>query len=285
MPFSILDMLYGGLVPAVVASVVWMASRRVFNAETAARYAPSLALVIGFSVGYWLLWWKEAHGYWLPKMPYDWLPVVVAAAMIVGPVAHARGVSWFERWLTYAVFGLAASWLLVPTRASLQPIRHYYILGFGPTLALVALAFDEISHRFRGSLLPGFLTFAGMCTAVILLLSGIISFSRTAGAGAAALGGIAVAMLWTRSANLKGVSLALCTLFGGVMLVGRFNSLSKIPTVCYVIVPLAPLLMGCAVRGPLSQGTGFIGGFKRLALPVIACLVAVGLAIAADFGE
>ncbi len=283
MPFTMIDMLYGGLVPAVVALATWFVARRVLKEDAAARYAPSLAIGIGFSVGYWLVWWKEDHGYWLPKLPYDWLPIFIAAAAIVGPVVHARGVSWFERLLTYAIFGLAAAWFLVPTRPALQPVRHLYILGFGPALGLVALLFDGICERFRGPLLPGLLTFTAMCTSIILLLSGSTSFALTAGAGAAALGGMTISMMWTRDAKLKGLSLAFCTLLGGAMLVGRFNTLSTIPTACYFIVPLAPLLMWCAVCGPLSNGTGFVGSIKKVALPVIASLVAVGMAVIVGF--
>src|SRR5688500_3038385 len=97
MPFTVVDMLYGGLVPAVVALVVWFVARRVLHEDAASRYAPSLALALGFSTAYWLVWWKEDHGYWFPRMPYDWLAVVVAAAALVGSVVHARGVSWIER--------------------------------------------------------------------------------------------------------------------------------------------------------------------------------------------
>ncbi len=279
MPFTIIDMLYGGLAPAVVALAIWFVARRVLREDAAARYAPSLALVIGFSAGYWLVWWKEAHGYWMPKFPYDLLAFVVAAAMIFGPVVHTRGVSRFERMLMYVLFGLTAAWLLVPTRPAVQPIRHLYVLGFGPALAAVAFLFDGVCERFRGPLLPGLLTFTGMCTAMVLLLSGTTSFALTVGAGAAALSGITVSMLWTHSANLKGMSLACCTLLCGGMLIGQFNTTNTtVPLASYIILPLAPLLMWCALRGPLSKGTGFVGGMKRVALPVIACLVVVGLA-------
>ena len=97
MPFSIVEMLYGGLVPAVVALVVWFAARRILPEDAAARYAPGLGLAIGFSAGYWLVWWKGDHGYWIPEKPYDWLPVIVAAAALIGPVVHAGGVARIKR--------------------------------------------------------------------------------------------------------------------------------------------------------------------------------------------
>jgi hypothetical protein len=284
MPFTIVDMLYGGVVPAVVALIVWFTARRVLPEEAASRCAASLALGIGFSAAYWLVWWKEEHGYWLPRMPYDWLAVVIAVAAVIGPVVHARGVSWVERLLTYAVFGLVAAWFLLPTRASVQPLRPVYAVSLGPALALIAMLFDGVCERWRGPLLPGMLVFAAMCTSAILLLSGSTGFSLTAGAGAGALTGIAVAMCRTREATFRGASLACCTLLGGAMLVGQFNTISQVPLASYVIPPVAPLLLWAGVRGPLSQGNGAFAGMKRIAIAAAACCIAVGLAAMESLG-
>src|SRR5688572_2803314 len=141
MPFTIIDILYSGLLPAVVALAVWILARRVLKEDAAARYAPALSLAVGFSVGYWLLWSKDAD-YWMPKFAYDWLAVVVALTAIWGPIVHARGVSWFERLLAYLLFGLIAAWFLVPDRPKLEPVRFNYILGLGSSLALIAFLLD-----------------------------------------------------------------------------------------------------------------------------------------------
>jgi hypothetical protein len=149
---------------------------------------------------------------------------------------------------------------------------------------LIAILFDGICERFRGPLLPGLLVFTAMCTSAILLLSGNTSFSLTVGCGAGALAGISVAMCGTREATLRGASLACCALLGGAMLVGQFNTLSTVPLASYIIPPLAPLLMWVGVRGPLSQGGGFVAGAKKIAVPVAACLIAVGVAAIKSLG-
>jgi hypothetical protein len=284
MPFTIVDILYGGLVPAVVALIVWFAVRRVLPEDAASRYAAGLALGIGFSVAYWLVWWKEDRGYWLPKMPYDWLAVVIAVAAIIGPVLHARGVSWIERVVTYAVFGFFAAWCLLPTRASVQPMRPVYAISLAPALAMIAILLDGVCERLRGPLLPVTLVFAAMCSSAILLLSGNTSFALIVIAGAGALTGMAAALCRTREATLRGASLACCTLLGGAMLVGYFNTVSTVPLASYLIPPVAPLLLWAGVRGPLSQGTSFVAGVKKSALAAAACLIAVGLAAMDSFG-
>jgi hypothetical protein len=279
MPLSLKDLLYGGLVPAVVAFVVWFLARLILKENAAARYAPSLALVTGFATGYFLV----GLGPWMVKSHYTWLPYVVAATVIVAPLAHASGVSWFERLLLYAVFAVVAAWLLVPDRKEMDPTRLQLLLTWGPGLVLTAFLLDGVIERFRGPLLPGLLTFTAICTAAVLGLSGNLRFAQMIGAGAAALGAITVATLWAKEVSLKGISLPFATLIWGGMLIARMNTSSAVPLASYVIVPVAPLLMWAAVRGPLSRGAGFVAGLKKTALPVIACVVAVAMAAMAEF--
>jgi hypothetical protein len=278
MPFTLVDLLYGGVVPAVVGMIVWWLARRVLQEDAAARYAASLAVAAGVLAGYWLVWWKEDHGRWLPKMPYDWLPMVIAAAGIIGPVVLARGVSRVERGVVYLVFGLVAVWILLPTRASVLPQRPWYAAGLGPALAVLAILFDGVCERFGAALVAGVTAFCAMCAAAILLLSGSTSFALTAGSGAAALAGIAVAASRSREATCRGAALVCCVLLGGAMLVGKFNTLSAVPPGCYVVPALAPLLLWGAVRGPLSGGGGFAVGSKQVVLPVAASVIAVVVA-------
>ena len=55
MPFSVSDLIYGGVIPLIAAAVAFLLVRRSFSTDVSQRYAMSIAGVVGFVIGYQLL--------------------------------------------------------------------------------------------------------------------------------------------------------------------------------------------------------------------------------------
>ena len=70
MPFSLTDLLYGIVVPALLAGITIAVLHRFGPGEIFKRSAATVALVAGFLAGYGLLglgpWQPAAHWHWLP---------------------------------------------------------------------------------------------------------------------------------------------------------------------------------------------------------------------------
>ena len=279
MPFSIVDILYGGAAPAVVACIVSMVLRRFAPQDVGKRYAASLAVLAGFALAYRLL----DLGPWAASAHWEWLPYALIASALVGPIASTEGVKLWERLLLYAFVAIVTGWFLVPTWEDLDPSRAVHLGVLAAYLVLLAGLLEPLANRARGPLLLFVLWATLAATTAVLVLSGNLRFAQMALAGAAALFGVALVACVRRETNYtKGVSLIFSMMAVGLMLIGRVNSFSEVPLASYLLVPAAPLALWCSAVGPLSTLTGVKGVTVRVALPFSLLGVAVVLAICAE---
>ncbi|MCO8122010.1 hypothetical protein NHH03_09700 [Stieleria sp. TO1_6] len=280
--FSIQDILYGGLVPAVVAAAVVLVAFWVLPHSLARRYSAAAALALGLFAGYELL----DLGPWLAETHWHWLPYAVLAAAVAGPVACAEGVWLFERPLLYLVVAIGAGWFLVPDWEDLQPSRTSYWIGLSIYLVVLTGLMEPLAVRFKGPLLPAVMWLTMTAAAVVLALSGSMRFAQIGIAAAFALFAIAVVGGWLADRFVvTGGVFAFAMAAVGLLMIGRVNSFSDVPMVSYAIVPAAPLALWLTVAGPLSRLTGAKALAVRIALPLLVLVIAVAIAVVAESGS
>lgn len=310
MPFSIQDLLLGLLVPALVALGVSAACGVLARPGRRLSWSGPLAVTGGFLAGYWLL----QLGPVVPRLDRQWVPYAVALALLPAMVPSRAKVGRCVQLGLLALVVLVAAWLLVPDRDSLEPSRWVHVAVWslltivsGAGLLWVAWVEAPDETLVAGSGPPGDGTAIGAgrerqstavfwgglcwlgtmaaalaCASALLALSGSLRFAQTTAAGMAALLGLAAGCcVARRRPALGGVALVHTLLICSSLLTGKVNSFSSIPAASYAILPLAPLGYGLAVCcGPRR--------LARLWLPavfaLIVCGVALGLALAAEFG-
>ena len=276
MPFTLKDIIYGGVTPIIVTIVVLWIVRRYFSIDGRDRHSASIGTLVGFLVGYGLL----SLAPWTPTAHWHWLPPVSLVAAIVGPIACAEGVTMVERATLYVLVALAAGWVLVPDWEDLSPSRNVHLAAFTIYVVVSTCLLQILSKRFVGPLLPFVLWATIMAAAIVLALSGSLRFSQMAIAMAGALFGIVlIACVWRDANHLHGIALLFSVTAVGSLLIGRVNSFSEVPLASYLMIPAAPLFVGCCSVGRFSK----LAGAKRfLVLAMLPCLLlAVAVLMAA----
>ncbi len=258
MPFSVRDVLLGLVVPFATTLIAtrlawsWIRSRHLFG------IACSLSVMGGFLLGYRLL----ELGPTIPRLDRDWVPYTTGIALLPAMIPNQRRLWRYLQFVLLICCISLAAWKLVPTWPNLEPSRLIHIVIWSVyTFALsTGMLFVARTHSVSGSTLPydtedaassappergGPLWVATMTTALatavlLLMLSGSLRFAQTAGAGTAAFAGLITTLwLYRLRAALDSLGLVYSFLICGMMLTGQVNSFSNIPTVSYVMLPLA----------------------------------------------
>lgn len=293
MPLPMIDLVYGLLLPAVVAAAVALAVARGTPRAGVSAFGVAVALASGFLVGYVLLGLAPlqpaTHWHWLP-----WTVVLGLGGALVGTTSGRR--SHLLAWLVYVVVAAVAGWLLVPTWPDLVPSRGVQWATWTAYVVAVAGALMTTLNRQRTAVgssstavdgLPTVwvaLVLAGtlLATAGVLVVSGSMRFAQMAGCGAGAALGIAgAAAIAPQRIDLTRLPLPVTVLTAGAMWIGRVNSYSDVPLVSYVLVPLAPLALGLSrarllqrspqgVRTAATVGAAVTVGVAAILIAVIA---------------
>jgi len=279
MPFSIIDITYGGAIPAIVAIVVWFVIRRLLPGQFGENYPASISVLVGFLTGYGLL----SLAPWTPTAHWHWLPYTMLGAAVIGPLCSFRGLHKILSLLLALLITVLAGWLLVPTWDDLVPSRITYIIIFVAYVAVLASLLEPLSKRVSGRLFGVVLWGTMTGAAIVLAASGSLRFSQIALAGAGALFGCVVVAFLNKDSNpLQGVALLFSTLVVGSLMIGRVNSFSEVSLVSYMLVPLAPLFLWFSILGPLSRLTGNKRIIVHLGMPFVVVAGSVLLAVIAD---
>ena len=261
MPLSLKDIGFGFVMPMLIAALLQAGLRRFSTGDLGTRYSASIAAAGGFLSGYVSLslapLWPTAH--------WHWVPFAMTLAAVTGPISLARGVTRFERILLALILASIAAWFLVPTWPDLQPDRGRYLCVFAASVVLLIALLEPLAKRFPGPLLPSLLGLSLAAAAGVLLLAGSLRFAQIAGMAVAAFWGCAVAIrLVSRASTFDGAAAFYSVTVTGLLLVGKVNSYAEVPVICYVLLPLAPLMLWTSVRGPLAR----LQGLSRLACQV-----------------
>ncbi len=275
MPISLNEALLGFALPAVAAALALLLAKRCLSGDMSSRYAPSLALLVGFMLGYQLL----GIGSWLPTSHWHWLPYALVFAAVLGPVANAAGVGLGEKLMVYALAALVIAWQLAPTWANVDPAKSTQILICAAAVSVAAFAFDPLAQKSVGPFLPFMLAIISVCAAVVVVVSGSLRLGQLTGIGAGAMTGIAIAAaLGRQTGSLTAISLPLFVFLTGTMWIGHVNSFSEVPTASYPLVAVSPLAYWICQAGPLSRMTGWRRTAVHAALSIAPAIIALALA-------
>ncbi|GAB5407210.1 MAG: hypothetical protein Aurels2KO_54410 [Aureliella sp.] len=306
MPFTLTDFLLGFLLPLVVAwgicaAAKWWSVRRECSCageRSLARFAAPLALLVGFSAGYYSL----GLGPIVPRFDRDWLAI---AAWFAFPAA---GLLATEPSKTKAAIAIAAAgivglaFLLVPTWESVLPAITQYRLAFcAGAFALFSMSMHSCSRLDRIAerkpeidsradawvplvewLCVLLMLFA--CSA-LMALSGSLGFATVAIAAlGAGVGLLVVLASWGDTFGIRITSLVPVWTFlvSSLAFTAQVNSSTSIPIAAYVILPFAPAI-GTYVLPRYGNPVRRRHLLLSLILCGMICGVAMGLAIGAQW--
>lgn len=236
-------LLFGVLIPAVIAGIVLLVSGRRARAEPEAPrpVAGALALGAGYLAAHALL-------VGVPPVPgpdvtipfLGWIFWMAAGAVLLAPLRAAPVVARFGNAFYVALFSILPYHLIRqpgPAPAALD------FGGFGGVLLAYALwtATERLAHRRPGPALPAALWAACAGTAAMVLANASASLAQLVGSLAAGLGAAVVVALLVRGAHLASGAIAILAVV--VASAVRLAIVYDLPTVCWVLV-------ACAFAGP-----------------------------------
>lgn len=276
MPFTLNDILFGGVVPVIVAAVILAVTRR-FKSDAMERYSASIAVAAAFFAGYGLL----SLAPWSPSTHWHWFPYAVLVSAIVGPITCASGLMTVERGVLFVLAALVTGWVLVPTWEDLDPSRMTHLVTYVVYVSVWSLLFRPLVSRNPGPMLPIVLWATMTAISVLLALAGSLRFAQLAIALSGGLFGIVLIAFFRRDQqHLRGITLLMAIAGIGALLIGRVNSFSEVPLASYVMIPIAPLTAWIGSVGPPTQWTGAKRVAAVVALPLLVLAVAIGIAAA-----
>lgn len=270
------SLLGGVLLPATVSIVVALVILRILAEETARRYAGALGFAAGLMAAYALL---EPHDL-RPSMYWHWLPWMALGGGLIGPVTLAAGVRFPERCAAMLLLALVAAWFLVPTRASLLPVRSLYVAAFAGSVMLLWILLDRLATRGSTALVCGMLGLASLCGGALVAAVVSLRFGLLEIAASAALGGGFLAALQKQDDRIvRGLLPAQTVVACGIILFARVNV--GLPPASLVLIPAAPLMLWLGEAGPLGNVRGRWGSLLRIGAVTLPLAVAWGLAAGA----
>lgn len=282
MPFSLLDVFYGVVLPAAAGSCICMILRRFISNPSAAHKLAPLAFAVAFSVGYVAL----RPGPLVPEKQWHWLPLICLAGSLCSfsfDSNRKRMLLQLSLWLVVAV---GAAMLLTPVRNSLQPSRGVWLTVW-PVLVvfsvwLAAGTFQKADARS----LSFILCLQFFSASVLLLLSGSLRFSQLALIGFGAASGLVLASVTGKPAmtgkpalSLIHTNFASAILLWGLMLTGRVNSFSQIPWLCYLLIPFATVMPGLLLSSTVEQQIRRSHVARSVGYATAPCAIALAVAV------
>jgi hypothetical protein len=245
---------YGGLIPAIGALVVFGAIRWTWPQDAARRYASSLAFAAGVFAGFVSL---QANKTLVPTQFWEWLPYLGLLSAFVAGLTRAAGIFRGERWFALYLFAILAAWLTVPRWPELYPTWPAQVALFGTTVVVVAALLERLSARLPAGALPLWLTVAAAVSSVLIMAEVSVTFAQLAALPAGALAGSTImAALRADADHWQGLALPYATLVGGYAYVAAIYPTS--PLWPLAAAPLAPLALWLTALGPLAR----LGGWK-----------------------
>lgn len=279
MPFTLADLAYGFAAPAGAAAVVFVLVRRLWPGD-GLRFAGSVALAAGFWTGYWLL----QLGALIPGSHWEWIGYAALLSLTVGPTACAAGVSSLERTLPYVLISLFSAVLLAPQWDDLSPSPTVHIVVWTGLAVVVMTLLEPLSARWGGSFLAAVYGVVAMTGSAVLMLAGSMRFAQILGCAVGALFGLfVVCLLDGRRPRLIGVAATFTILVAGMLLIGRVQSFSDVPLASYILPVIAPATLWLGAVRPIASLTGWGRTAAACFTPLLLCVVAVGVAVVAEF--
>jgi hypothetical protein len=257
------------LLPLVVSIAMPLVCRRWMPQSMARRYALPVALSAGFVATYGCLEPAE----WLPTRHWHWMPYIALSAMIVGPISIARGVWMLERCLLTLIVAIISASVLVPTWASLEPTRKWYVCFLASYLFVLATCLPPLADRVSPKILLPLLLAIGLMLAVLILAIASVGLGLLAGIMSSALLGSGLVAYWYRdSLSLQSLVFVFSILAGGVAFVGYIDP--DPPLKGLLLLPASPLALWLVEAAPRPKKSR-VHAIAQMSAVVVPLLVGV----------
>lgn len=239
-------MVIAGAVSVAVSAIVLSC----LPSSESARYTGALGVAAGFLSAYAYL----EPGHLTPASHWQWLPWLAMIASIVGPISLATGVKLPERWALSVILALTAAWFLVPTRASLEPMRTTYLLAVAAGMTLLWNLMDRPAQSQSGVPLALALAATSLSGAALVAFAVSIRIGFLGAVGAAALAGGGLSAAWKRDSTfVRGMLAPASVILIGVLLTAQLNGL---PISTIALILSAPVTLWLFEAGPLARLQG-----------------------------
>lgn len=268
---------YAIIVPATVSILVTFICRRALPVTVAKRYGLAVGFAAGFVAGYALL---PDWGEWLPARHSHWLPYLALAAMIVGPVTHARGVWSAERVLVNLTVAVVFAFLLVPNWENLEPSRRVQIAGLSAYLFLLATCLPAIADRSTPNVLFGAMIMVAAALSAMVLATVSVRYSQLQALALSALIGCGISAIWFREASaLRCLVFVFAFLSGALAFVGYIEP--RPPLAGLLILPAALFGLWLIPTKWLPEN-GLIASAVQLGVVLVGLSVGIGWVLIAS---
>lgn len=266
-------LVFGVLVPALVAGIVLLFLRRGSGPERPSReFLGALALGIGYLVAHVALGGKFVlPGGDQQLAVSDWFALFVAVAIVLAPLREVAGLARWSTPLYLALFSVLC--FRFPLANQFPEGGTGLALRFALTLILFACwsASDRLAERLRGPALPAAWVVAGTGIALAALFNRSGFVAQLAGALTAGLGAAAVVGCIDRGTRFASGAVAIVWIgFTGVL---GYAALYDLPHPSIALAVLA-LLAPWVVAGRALESRPFV----RTLLAMFASALPVALA-------
>ncbi|HAD61043.1 MAG TPA: hypothetical protein DCG12_17520 [Planctomycetaceae bacterium] len=205
-------------IPVVVAVVVtWFTNRF----SRLSGHAVTTGVAAGFVAG----WYSQEFAVWIPERYLDWMPLAALFFLLLPRLVV-----------------LPATFLLVPSFASLQPPRPVAIGMVATGIYVFGLFVEKAASQVRQRLLTAVLMATGTSCSIVLVQSSSLKLAQIGGILTAAL---APGAFWSGDPdrNSKGLAMLFFGLLSNLMFIGYANTYSDVPVWCFALPLAAPTLM------------------------------------------
>jgi len=193
------------------------------------------------------------------------------AALVVGLITRVPKRPEGLGWVIPATTALAACLLI---SAADQKLGLWTVVLFAIVAAAEWVITEEQARRHPGALVPLWLAGIFLTAAIVLIHAHSNRFFDLALIFSSSLSAIAVVAWLCRldaGSVVPGAVVALC----GLLLAGLSETYSDLPTICFFLVALAPLLLGVTLLPPLTRMTALYRSLLQTALLLLPLVIAV----------
>jgi hypothetical protein len=243
---------FGGIIPALAAIVVFFAIGWSWPRDVAHRYRMAASFALSVLIGVVLL---PSTKTLLPSQFWEWIPYLGLIAAFVAGLTRADGVARGERWGAVYLLAVISAWMIVPQWPELSPAWPIQAAVLAAGMILVTALVVPLPARLPGRWLPIWLMLTAATLSVLVLDNFSESFGVLAALPAGALAGCGIAASLTREpADLRALALPYAVVVGGYAFVCAVYPTT--PLWPLVAVPLAPVALWLSATGPLAKLTG-----------------------------
>lgn len=242
---------YGGLIPAAVAALVFCVGALATRRAPWSRAAwAGVAMAVGFVAANVLL--GDSGAPWIPRSSRDWLPPLAVAGALVCVVTARFGQAWIA-WLGCGALAALAGSTLVPNYAELTPQLNAWRAGVAGAALLLSLL-SRWSARHEPFSLAAVLAASFVGCAVLIEHSGGLSLAQLAGAGCAVTAAVTVCGWLLGTVPLPPAAAPLpAVLLVGLAAQGYFEGFGvRLHSFALLLMAPAAFTASGALRGKLS---------------------------------